>query len=37
MAKLELITEPIHVPRELAFLPPSLLGISGVKLLAYRG
>jgi ubiquinone/menaquinone biosynthesis C-methylase UbiE len=37
IAKLELLTEPIHVPKELAYLPPSLLGISGVKLLAYRG
>lgn len=36
IAKLELITEPVHIPRELAFLPPSLLGISGVKLLAFR-
>ncbi len=36
MAKLELITEPVHVPREVAFLPPSLLGIAGVKLLAFR-
>jgi len=36
IAKLELLTEPVHIPRELAFLPPSLLGISGVKLLAFR-
>ena len=36
MAKLDLITEPVHIPRELACLPPSLLGISGVKLLAFR-
>jgi SAM-dependent methyltransferase len=36
IAKLELITEPVHIPKELAFLPPSLLGISGVKLLAFR-
>ena len=36
IAKLELITEPVHIPRDVAFLPPSLLGISGVKLLACR-
>lgn len=36
IAKLELITEPVHIPRDVAFLPPSLLGISGVKLLAFR-
>lgn len=36
IAKLELITEPVHIPRELAFLPPTLVGISGVKLLAFR-
>lgn len=34
VAKLELLTEGFHIPPELAFLPPSLLGISGVKLLA---
>lgn len=37
IAKLELLTEQVHIPRELAYLPPSLLGISGVKLLAFRG
>lgn len=34
VVKLELITHPVHIPRELAGLPLSLLGIGGVKLLA---
>lgn len=34
VTKLELITETLHIPAELAHLPVSLLGISGVKLLA---
>ncbi|HVF12972.1 MAG TPA: class I SAM-dependent methyltransferase [Acidimicrobiales bacterium] len=34
IAKLQLLTETFHIPPELASLPPSLVGISGVKLLA---
>lgn len=34
VTKLELLTSAFHIPRELAHLPLSLLGIGGVKLLA---
>jgi len=34
VTKLEVLTDAIHIPRELAHLPPSLVGIGGVKLLA---
>ena len=34
IGKLELISEPVHIPPELESLPPSVIGISGVKLLA---
>lgn len=34
VTKLELLTSAFHIPRQLAHLPLSLLGISGVKLLA---
>jgi SAM-dependent methyltransferase len=37
IGKVELLTNPFHVPRALAQLPLSLLGISGVKLLAGVG
>ena len=35
MGKLELLTEALHIPPELDCLPPSLVGISGIKLLAH--
>jgi SAM-dependent methyltransferase len=35
MGKLELLTEALHIPAELDCLPPSLVGISGIKLLAH--
>jgi SAM-dependent methyltransferase len=34
VTKLELITNAIHIPRELAHLPLSMVGVGGVKLLA---
>jgi SAM-dependent methyltransferase len=34
VTKLELLTDSVHVPRELAHLPLSLIGTSGVKLIA---
>jgi SAM-dependent methyltransferase len=36
ITKFELLSEPVHIPPELNRYPLSLLGISGVKLLAYR-
>jgi SAM-dependent methyltransferase len=36
ITKLELLTNAFHIPRELAHLPPSLVGVGGVKLLAVR-
>jgi SAM-dependent methyltransferase len=36
VTKLQVLTEGVHIPRELAHLAPSLLGIGGVKLLAVR-
>lgn len=34
VTKLELLTTAVHIPRELAHFPPSLVGVGGVKLLA---
>ena len=34
VTKLELLTNAVHIPRELAHLPPTLIGVGGVKLLA---
>ena len=34
VTKLELITNATHIPRELAHMPLSLLGVGGVKVLA---
>lgn len=34
VAKLELLSDPVHLPMELAHMPLSVVGISGVKLLA---
>lgn len=34
VTKIELLTEPVHIPRELSHIPLSLLGIGGIKLLA---
>ena len=36
VTKLELLTQPFHIPRELTHLPLSLVGIGGVKLLAVQ-
>jgi SAM-dependent methyltransferase len=36
IGKLQLLTETLHIPPELESLPPSLVGVSGVKLLACR-
>ena len=34
MTKLEVLTDAVHIPRELTHLPPSIVGVGGVKLLA---